>query len=295
MRIGTFSDGTTRTVAVERDGTWRPLAGGPGAEATVILAALAAPDAALASLAEAPLPPGFEPVMPFLPARDPFCLGKNYRLHAEEFARFNGDEEAVPPAPVVFTKSTSALCGPTDPLVVAPVLAAGLDYEAELGVVIGRGGEAIPAADALAHVAGYSVVNDTTARDLQRTHTQWYLGKSLASATPWGPVIVTPDELEPFSERRIGAEVNGEARQDARLGQMIFSVAEAIASISRVVALQPGDLICMGTPSGVGVGFDPPRFLVDGDEVRCFIEGIGELRNRVLVREPAAYAAAGTE
>ncbi len=293
MRIGTFSDGITRAVAVERDGSWYPLAGGPEAERAAILAALADPDAALASLEEVSLPSGFAPVMPFVPARDPFCLGKNYRLHAEEFARLNGDEEAVPAAPVVFTKSTGALCGPTDPLVVAPALAAGLDYEAELGVVIGRGGEAIAAEDALSHVAGYSVVNDTTARDLQRAHTQWYLAKSLPSATPWGPVIVTPDELEPFSERRIGAEVNGEARQDSRLGRMIFSVAEAIASISRVVILQPGDLISMGTPSGVGVGFDPPRFLADGDEVACFIEGIGELRNRVLVREPVASAAAG--
>ncbi|MHB8505809.1 MAG: fumarylacetoacetate hydrolase family protein [Acidimicrobiales bacterium] len=294
MRIGTFSDGSTRLVAVERDGTWRLLASEAGDERAAILDALADPESAVRRAA-APLPAGFVPAMPYLPDRDPLCLGKNYQDHAEEFARFNGDAEAVPPAPVVFTKSTSALCGPSDPIVVAPELAGALDYEAELVAVIGRPGSAIAVADALDHVAGYSVLNDTTARDLQRTHGQWYLGKSLPAATPWGPVVVTPDELDPLAERRIGSAVNGEPRQAARLGQMVFSVAEAVASISRVVALRPGDLIAMGTPSGVGLGFDPPRFLGDGDEVHCWVEGIGDLRNRVVVGQPAPALAAVVE
>lgn len=295
MRIGTFSDGRERRVAVEREGIWEVLPAGDGEERPTILAALANPVAALGAADAGPLPPGFEPAMPYRPARDVFCLGKNYRAHAEEFARFSGEAQAVPPAPVVFTKAVDALCGPSDLLVAPADLAGGLDYEAELAVVIGRAGQSIPAGEALGYVAGYSVLNDTTARDLQRTHAQWYLGKSLPGATPWGPCIVTPDELEPFAERGIGAEVNGDRRQDAVLGQMIFTVADAIASISRVVALVPGDVIAMGTPSGVGVGFDPPRFLGEGDEVRCWIEGIGEVRNRVAVRQVVAAGGAVVE
>jgi 2-keto-4-pentenoate hydratase/2-oxohepta-3-ene-1,7-dioic acid hydratase in catechol pathway len=295
MRIGTFGDGTVRRVAVERDGVWRLLAPGAGDERTTILRALADPEATMRRADPGPLPTRWEPAMPYLPARDPFCLGKNFRAHAEEFARFSGDAEAVPPAPIVFTKSITALCGPSDPLVVDPELAQALDYEAELVAVIGKPGSHIAVADALDHVAGYSVMNDTTARDLQRTHAQWFLGKSLPAATPWGPAIVTPDELEPLAGRRIGSTVNDDKRQDAQLGQMIFSVADAIASISRVVALRPGDLIAMGTPSGVGVGFDPPRFLGDGDEVCCWVEGIGNLRNRVVVAQPVGAVAAVAE
>ena len=292
MEIATLSDASTTHVCVRRDGAWHALPTVPGQERETLLAALAGPARALASAR--PLEPAtqFSPVMPYLPARDVFCLGKNYSAHAEEFSRFSGDGQAVPEAPVVFTKSRWALCGPTDYLTVAPSLAGALDYEAELAVVIGRGGAAIPAATALCHVAGYSVINDTTARDLQRVHTQWFLSKSLPKATPWGPVVVTPDELEPFSGREISATVNGELRQRARLGQMIFSVQEAIACISRVLPLEAGDLIAMGTPSGVGVGFDPPRLLGDGDTVVCRVEGIGELRNSVQVR---AMSPAGNE
>ena len=292
MQIATLNDGSTTHVCVWRDGAWHALPTVPGQERDTLLAALAGPASALA--AACPLEPAnqFRPVMPYLPPRDVFCLGKNYSAHAEEFSRFSGDGQAAPEAPVVFTKSRWALCGPTDSLAVAPSLAGALDYEAELAVIIGRGGAEIPAATALRHVAGYSVINDTTARDLQRVHTQWFLGKSLPKATPWGPVVVTPDELEPFAEREISATVNGELRQRARLGQMIFSVQDAIACISRVLPLEPGDLIAMGTPSGVGVGFDPPRFLGDGDTVVCRVEGIGELRNSVQVR---AMSPAGSD
>lgn len=290
MRIGTFSDGSTRRVCVERGEHWWPLRPSAASERESILAALADPDAAMNGADTAPIPTEFEPTMPYRPARDAFCLGKNYRLHAEEFSRYSGDADEIPSAPVVFTKSTEAFCGPTDPLVVAPGLACALDYEAELVAVIGRPGADIAAGSALAHVAGYSVLNDFTARDLQRIHSQWYLGKSLPQATPWGPVIVTPDELQAFDERGIGTEVNGEPRQRGALGEMIFPVAEAVATISKIVALRSGDLIAMGTPSGVGLGFEPPRFLVDGDEVRCWIDGIGELRNRVVVRQAVTAA-----
>lgn len=158
---------------------------------------------------------------------------------------------------------------------------AALDYEVELGIVIGAGGLHIPAADAERHIAGYTIVNDVTARDLQRRHKQWFLGKSLPAATPVGPVIVSPDELTGLDGRAIRCWVNGDLRQDARLGDMIFGIAETIAEVSRIVPLERGDLIAMGTPSGVGFSFEPPRFLQDGDRVVCEIEGIGRLDNTV--------------
>jgi len=284
MKIATLSDGSTMRVCVWHDNAWHALPTVPGQERGTLLAALTEPASALARARPLRSTSHLRLVMPYIPERDVFCLGKNYPAHAAEFARFSGDTETVPNDPVIFTKSKLALCGPTEELTVPKSLAGALDYEAELVVVIGHGGAAIPAASALDHVAGYSVINDTTARDLQRAHAQWFLGKSLPRATPWGPVVVTPDELEPFAEREISATVNGELRQSARLGEMIFPVQEAIACISRVLPLEAGDLIAMGTPNGVGVGFDPPRFLGDGDTVVCRVEGIGELRNSVKVR-----------
>lgn len=284
MRLATLSDGTSEILCAEKDGHWQAVAASEPSGAEAVLAALADPGGVATD--GRPVDAGvFAPVMPFRPRRDVFCLGKNYRAHAEEFSRYSGDREVVPAAPVVFTKSAGALCGPTDDITVPANLAGSVDYEAELVVVIGRPGASVGPERALSHVAGYSVLNDTTARDLQSLHAQWYLGKSIPAATPWGPVVVTPDELEPFAERAISATVNGEQRQQARLGQMIFNVADAIAAISRVVPLEAGDLIAMGTPSGVGVGFDPPRFLKDGDLVTCRVEGIGELRNRIRIEQ----------
>ena len=146
---------------------------------------------------------------------------------------------------------------------------------------MGVGGLRIAAEDAGRHIAGYTIVNDITARDLQQRHKQWFLGKSLPQATPVGPVIVSPGELTELDGRSIRCWVNEDIRQEAKLGEMIFSVAEAIAQISRIVPLESGDLIAMGTPSGVGVGFDPPKFLQDGDRVVCEIDGIGRLDNTI--------------
>ncbi len=283
MRFATLTDGERLFTCVFADEQWLEIPSSGGSPGERLMSALNSPADALAAARPLGTATGLRPAMPYRPWRDVFCLGKNYRAHAEEFSRFNGDADVVPEAPVVFAKSASAMCGPDDDLAVRYDVAGALDYEAELVVVIGQGGSCVDKAQALDHVAGYSIVNDTTARDLQKLHAQWYLGKSLPAATPWGPVVVTPDELEPFGERVISATVNGEQRQRAVLGQMIFTVEDAVASISRVVALQAGDLIAMGTPSGVGVGFDPPRFLADGDVVTCTIDGIGELHNRVRV------------
>jgi 2-keto-4-pentenoate hydratase/2-oxohepta-3-ene-1,7-dioic acid hydratase in catechol pathway len=226
------------------------------------------------------------PEVPVAPPRNIFCLGKNYRDHAAEFAFFADEDESVPDVPIVFTKPVTALCGARDDIVVDRGITSKLDYEAELGVVIGTGGRSITRSEARRHVAGYTVVNDTTARDLQQLHRQWFLGKSLPRATPVGPVVVPAVDVAALEERWIRCWVNGELRQEARLSQMIFGVDEAIARISAVVPLEAGDVIAMGTPSGVGAGFDPPRFLEDGDVVVCEIEGIGRQENTVRFEMP---------
>ena len=272
MRAGTLTDGVREVVAIQRNGSWVPVG---GAE-TSILDVLAG---ACSDAAAEQLPDNHRPGVPLRPVRNVMCLGKNFRAHAVEFAAYSADAETVPEYPIVFTKAPEALCGAEDDIRVRRDVAASLDYEAELAVVIGSDAAAVAVGDALSHVAGYTVVNDITARDVQERHRQWFLGKSLPRATPIGPVVVTPDELGPLDDVRITCSVNGEIRQSGRLGDMIFGVAETISIISNIVPLRRGDIISMGTPSGVGIGFTPPRFLEDGDTVECAVEGIGELRN----------------
>ena len=272
MRAGTVTDGT-RTVVALRDGE-RWFAAEPQSDS--VLDVLCS-DAGGGE----PLETGYRPAVPFRPPRNVMCLGKNFHAHAVEFAAYRSETEAVPPHPIVFTKAADALCGAEDAIEVRRDVASSLDYEVELGVVIGRDGASIRAEDALGHIAGYTVVNDVTARDVQERHRQWFLGKSLPAASPIGPVIVTPDELGDLDRLRITCHVNGELRQAAVLGDMIFGVAETIEIVSALVPLRRGDIISMGTPSGVGIGFSPPRFLADGDTVECEIEGIGSLRNVV--------------
>lgn len=280
MRVGMVSAEHGPVLAVERDGHWhtwippeRPTASGNWSAVD----ALTLGEAGHTNDALDPrrlLPP-------ILPPRNVICLGKNYAAHAEEFAAYAGETERVPEAPIVFTKPPGALCGARDVIAVDSRVTSALDYEVELGVLIGVGGLRISAEDAERHIAGYTIVNDITARDLQQRHKQWFLGKSLPQATPVGPVIVSPGELTELDGRSIRCWVNDDIRQEAKLGEMIFSVAEAIAQISRILPLESGDLIAMGTPSGVGVGFDPPKFLRDGDRVVCEIDGIGRLDNTI--------------
>ena len=280
MRVGAVTDGNGALVALERAGGW--FAAEPRASSALDLLG---GDGGAFRAGEA-LSNGYRPDVPFRPARNVMCLGKNFRAHAAEFAAYSSDAETVPAHPIVFTKAPEALCGASDAIEVRRDVGSALDYEAELGVVIGRDGAAISEDDALDHVAGYTVVNDVTARDVQERHRQWFLGKSLPRATPIGPVIVTPDELGDLGGLRLTSHVNGELRQSAVLADMIFGVAETIAIVSALVPLRRGDIISMGTPSGVGIGFTPPRFLADGDTVVCAIEGIGELRNLVRLVGP---------
>jgi 2-keto-4-pentenoate hydratase/2-oxohepta-3-ene-1,7-dioic acid hydratase in catechol pathway len=159
-------------------------------------------------------------------------------------------------------------------------LDAAVDYEAELAVIIGRGGRAITRDAAMSHVFGYTIINDVTARDLQRRHKQWFLGKGIDGFGPMGPWIVTADEID-GSNLRITCRINGELRQNSSTADLIFDIPALIEAISKSVTLAPGDIIATGTPEGVGIGFDPPRFLRDGDVVEVEIEGIGILKNAV--------------
>lgn len=218
------------------------------------------------------------------PARNIFCVGKNYRRHAEEFADSGFDAShasAIPEHPVVFTKVPESVIGDQDIIQYPEGISAALDYEAELAVVIGKPGRGIARADAMQHVFGYTIVNDVTARDWQQRHQQWFLGKSFDTFCPMGPMLVTADELDP-SALSIRCWVNDELRQDGNTRDLIFDIPTLIETLSAGITLQPGDVIATGTPEGVGAGFQPPRFLQRGDRVAIEIEGIGRLVNDVF-------------
>lgn len=205
------------------------------------------------------------------------CIGLNYRDHAAETGK------AVPTEPVMFAKYANSVVG--DRAVVdLPTIAEDVDWEAELAVVIGRGGRDVPEATALEHVAGYTCANDLSARVLQRRVSQWTRGKAIDGFLPMGPSLVTADELPDPQDLAIGCSVNGEVMQQGTTSEMVFGVAELIAEITCTITLTPGDVIITGTPPGVGLGMDPPRFLHDGDEVVVTIEGIGSLTT--TIREP---------
>lgn len=220
------------------------------------------------------------------PRRNIICVGKNYRDHSNEFVRSGFDssggvnEATVPDRPVVFTKVPESVIGPGESIDPHLDLTSSLDYEAELAVIIGRGGRGISTERAWQHVWGYTIINDVTARDLQRDHKQWFLGKSLDGFCPMGPWAVSADEID-ATDLRIRCWVNEELRQDASTRNLIFGIPELIGTISAGITLYPGDVIATGTPAGVGIGTDPPAFLVPGDVVSIEIAGIGTLTNAV--------------
>ena len=218
------------------------------------------------------------------PMRNIMCVGKNYREHAHEFSKSGfdasakGKDDAIPEAPIVFTKAPETVIGHRAAIRYPHGLSDAVDYEAELGVIIGRGGRGIKRIDALSHVFGYTIINDMTARDLQHRHRQWFIGKSLDTFCPMGPYIVTADEIDP-SKLEVQCWINGERRQHASTGDLIFDVPTLIETLSAGLTLLPGDVIATGTPAGVGIGFTPPRYLRPGDHVRIAISGLGELEN----------------
>ncbi len=222
---------------------------------------------------------------PIHPHRNMFCVGKNYFEHAAEFSNSGFDsstsaDDVVPKHPIIFTKAYNTLIANGDEIPRHAAVTEQLDYEAEFAIIIGKGGRGISKAQAFDHVWGYTVVNDVTARDLQKNHKQWHLAKSLDGFCPMGPWITTADEIDP-ADASIKCWVNGELRQNSNIGQLIFDIPTLIETISAGIELKPGDVIITGTPVGVGIGFNPPRFLQTGDVVRIEVEGMGILENRV--------------
>lgn len=224
--------------------------------------------------------------IPF-PRRNIFCVGKNYLEHVKEVAASglgsgaNSNAADVPSYPIVFSKVPETVIATNNPIQRHRHVTNCLDYEAELAVIIGKEGRGITKENAMDYVFGYTIVNDVSARDLQKRHQQWHIAKSLDTFCPMGPVIVTKDEID-IANTSIKCWVNNELRQDGNTSQFIFDIPTIIENLSAGITLYPGDVIATGTPSGVGVGFVPPRFLDTADIIKIQIEGIGELVNMVI-------------
>ncbi|GGJ35654.1 fumarylacetoacetate hydrolase family protein [Neoroseomonas lacus] len=290
MRLVTFKDAKgTRLGALDEAGQVLDLLAADAALPQGMLGLIAGGEAALAAARAAamtaPVVEGATILAPIpRPAKNIFCVGKNYHEHAKEFASSGFDataKEVVPEAPVVFSKPPTSVIGPHDPIPSYLDTSNSTDYEGEIAVVIGRGGRGISEADAYAHVFGYTIVNDVTARTLQHKHRQWILGKGIDGYCPMGPAIVTADAAGVPPRLAISTWVNGELRQRAPINDLIFAIPTLIATISAAITLEPGDIIATGTPAGVGIGFTPPRFLKPGDRIRIEVPGIGVLENPV--------------
>lgn len=217
-----------------------------------------------------------------MPPRNIFCIGKNYRDHANEIkGSISSAGGAIPDYPIIFTKSLTTISGPDAVISASSDPTNSVDYEGELAVVIGREGKGITAENAFAHVYGYTIINDVTSRRLQNRHGQWFLGKNMDGFCPMGPALVTAEEIADVAALTIETRVNDEVRQQGALSDLIFDIPTLIETLSGVMTLLPGDIIATGTPAGVGMGFDPPRFLEPGDRVSVTISGIGRLENTV--------------
>lgn len=288
MKVATFRWGGRRQAGLVSDDGARvtPLALGERAQRRGALALIE-------SMAEgAPVPRAAGPSLPMsaiepeaplpMPRRNLFCVGRNYRAHAAELAGsvFRTDAAKLDEWPIVFTKVPECVIAPGAAIRLPRGISEKIDYEAELAVVIGTGGRDIRASRAMAHVWGYTIVNDVTARDVQMRHSQWDLGKSFDTFCPMGPWLVSADEVD-GTDLELVCRVNGEVRQHARTSQLIFDIPTLIETCSRGITLYPGDVIATGTPAGVGMGMDPPRWLRAGDVVRIEIEGLGALENPV--------------
>lgn len=217
------------------------------------------------------------------PAKNVFCVGRNYIEHVAEGDRAAGRETTeAPKHPQFFTKPPTAVIGPDETVPCYAAITRVLDYEVELALVIGTGGSDIAPDRAFDHIFGYTVANDITARDLQRRHGQWFKGKGLDRSCPLGPWIVPADEIASPPDLRISLTVNGETRQDSRTSQLIFDIPTIIATLSQGLTFEPGDIIATGTPSGVGYAMVPPRVLAPGDVIAATVEGIGTLTTTVV-------------
>ena len=209
--------------------------------------------------------------------RNIMCVGKNYRDHAIEM----GGEQDIPKDIMIFTKATNTVVGHEETVLHHGEMTEQLDYEGELAVVIGKRGKGISLEDALEYVFGYTILNDITARNLQKKHGQFFIGKSLDTTCPIGPYLVTKDEVVDPQNLKITTRVNDEIRQSSNTSEMIFNIPTIISTLSKGMTLEPGDIIATGTPAGVGKGFKPPLFLKKGDRVVIEIESLGILTNQL--------------
>ncbi len=230
------------------------------------------------------LDPSTLPVVPGTPRLGPcvgavskiVAIGLNYRLHAQEAG------QPIPKEPIFFMKATSSICGPDDDVII-PKGSQKADYEVELGIVVGSLARYVSQAEARRHIAGYCVVNDVSEREFQiERGGQWTKGKSADTFCPIGPWLVTTDEIPDPGKLALWTEVNGERRQNSNTGDLVFGVDEIVSYVSQFLTLMPGDVIPTGTPSGVGMGFKPPKFLKPGDRMRLSVEGLGEQNQRLV-------------
>ncbi|EEQ60858.1 FAH family protein [Clostridiales bacterium 1_7_47FAA] len=217
------------------------------------------------------------------PRQDVICLGVNYMAHAEESARYKKEEfSGERPFAIYFSKRVNQATAPGEGIPSHQDIVKDLDYEAELAVIIGREASHVPVSQVKDYIFGYTIINDVSARTLQTQHKQWYFGKGLDGFLPMGPCIATVDELQYPPHVQIQSRVNGELRQDSNTRLLIFDIDHIVSELSQGMTLKAGTIIATGTPAGVGMGFDPPRFLKPGDVVECTIEGIGTIANKVM-------------
>lgn len=217
--------------------------------------------------------------------RDMVCVGKNYYAHAKEFFDSGFDatqKETIPSEPIIFTKAMTSLIGPNDAIDASIDPTDSVDYEGELGVIISKTAQRVAKADWQDYVFGYVIINDVTSRELQKKHNQWTIGKGLDTFGPMGPYIVTKDEIDDLSSMQIQTLVNNEVRQQAEVRDLIFDIPTLIETLTLTGTLLAGDVIATGTPVGVGIGFNPPKFLKSGDVVTINVTGLGSLTNPVI-------------
>jgi len=218
------------------------------------------------------------------PLRNIMCVGKNYHDHAQEFYGSGFDssgKKAVADFPVIFTKATTSVIATDENIILANDYTNTTDYEGELGLILSKGGKNIKPEDAYDYIFGYTIINDVSARNIQKQHEQWFIGKSPDTYCPMGPAIVTSDEIGDVTKLKLKTTVNGEVRQDSIVERLIFDIPTLLSTISKTMTLEVCDVIATGTPAGVGIGFEPPVYLKSGDQVEVSIDKLGVLRNTV--------------
>jgi len=219
------------------------------------------------------------------PRQNIVCLGMNYVAHAIESDRAKGREPKLPEHPVFFTKAVTAVCGPDDDVPLDTRVTNQLDYEVELAYIVGRTAKNIARENALSYIFGYTIINDVSAREVQNKHQQFFKGKSLDHSCPMGPWIVTADEIPDPAALGLRLRLNGEIRQDSTVGDLIFDIPTTLAVLSLGQTVEPGTIVSTGTPSGVGMGFNPPKYMQPGDMMEAEVDQIGVLRNRVVAAQ----------